>query len=208
MTEAARVRAFPGPGVLMRTKAYADEGLHGMNSTRNKIARGFVALCAVAVLASACSYQPIDIEKKNEDETTDYSKRQTIFGEGGLGNLFGSDNNRNDGSALGVNSFLWRASLETISFMPINTADAFGGIIITDWYSPPESPRERFKMNVYILGRTLRADGIKVAVFRQVRDTAGGWSDSAVPDGTAPSIEDSILTKARMLRHQTLSTNQ
>ncbi|MEQ8319599.1 MAG: DUF3576 domain-containing protein [Rhodospirillales bacterium] len=167
-----------------------------------------MAVLASGVLLSACTYNPGDprTETKDENEYTDYEKRKTVFGEGGL-NFFGSDSDTNNGGgALGVNSFLWRASLETISFMPINTADAFGGVIITDWYSPPESPEERFKLNVYILGRTLRADGVKVSVFRQLRDRSGGWADATVPNGTAPKVEDSILTKARMLRHQTLTS--
>ena len=83
----------------------------------------------------------------------------------------GDPNSRNSGgggnAGIGVNTFLWRASLDTVSFMPLSSADPFGGVIITDWYSPPEVPSERFKMTVYILDRQLRADGIKVSVFRQ-----------------------------------------
>jgi len=171
-----------------------------------KLGRPLMVLLTACILTAGCSYTPLDPRSSNdEDEYTDYSKRKTIFGDGGF-NLFGGNSNKNDGNSLGVNSFLWRASLETISFMPINTADAFGGVIITDWYSPPESPSERFKLNVYILGRTLRADGVKVSVFRQLRDRAGAWADATVPNGTAPKVEDSILTKARMLRHQTLTS--
>lgn len=167
---------------------------------------GMVVIAASVFLTACESYKAGDPKKltRDENENTDFSKRETIFGDGGF-SLFGSDSNTGGGASLGVNSFLWRASLETISFMPINTADAFGGVIITDWYSPPESPSERFKLNVYILGRTLRADGVKVSVFRQLRDRTGNWIDATVPDGTAPKVEDSILTKARMLRHQTLT---
>lgn len=169
-----------------------------------------LASLLVATLAiSGCEYTPFENVNEDDPADTNYETRKTVFGEGGIGNLLGNSNNRNDsGGALGVNSFLWRASLETISFMPINTADAFGGVIITDWFSPPESPGERFKLNVYILGRTLRADGVKVSVFRQLRDAQGNWVDSEVPDGTAPKVEDSILTKARILRHQTLVNEQ
>jgi len=169
-----------------------------------------LASLLVATLAlTGCAYTPFDNVNEDDPADTNYETRKTVFGEGGLGNLLGSSTNRNDsGGALGVNSFLWRASLETISFMPINTADAFGGVIITDWFSPPESPGERFKLNVYILGRTLRADGVKVSVFRQVRDAQGNWTDTEVPEGTSPKVEDSILTKARILRHQTLVNEQ
>lgn len=168
--------------------------------------RCLLSLAVVVGLLAGCEYTPTEFKKRDDDIDTDYSKRKTIFGEGGL-NFFGDDKKIPDGGALGVNSFLWRASLDTISFMPINSADAFGGVIITDWHSPAESPNERFKLNVYILGRTLRADGVRVSVFRQIKKADGTWQDSSVPDGTGPKIEDSILTKARILRHQTISQN-
>lgn len=100
---------------------------------------------------------------------------------------------------LGVNSYLWHASLDTLAFMPLASADPFGGVIITDWYSAPESPDERMKVTVYILDRRLRADGIRLAVFRQTR-AGGGWTDAPVNPDTATKLEDSILTRARELR--------
>jgi hypothetical protein len=99
-----------------------------------------------------------------------------------------------------VNRFAWRASLDTVSFMPLVSADPFGGVIITDWYSPPQSPEERFKVNVYILGRALRADGIRASVFRQQRDGVAGWLDAPVAANTATDMENAILTRARQMR--------
>ncbi len=89
--------------------------------------------------------------------------------------------------------------------MPVNTADAFGGVILTDWHTPPEAPSERFKLNVYILDRKLRADGVRVAVFRQIQDRTGNWKDAAVPDETGIKIEDAILMRARQLRNQSIT---
>lgn len=130
------------------------------------------------------------------------TQRQTIFGDGGL-NIFDTEKNR-DGtggaSPIGVNSFLWRASLDTISFMPLASADPFGGVLITDWYSAPETPGERMKLTVYILDRQLRADGIRVAAFKQRRDETGTWVDQPVEPAVATRIEDAILTRARQLR--------
>ena len=100
---------------------------------------------------------------------------------------------------IGVNVYLWRAALETIDFMPLVQADPFGGVIITDWYSPTGNPDERFKLTVYILDRVLRADGLKVSVFRQTRGE-DGWVDAQVEPATTTGIEDSILTRARELR--------
>jgi hypothetical protein len=123
-----------------------------------------------------------------------------LFGPGGL-NLFGGGQEAQPGATgVGVNSYLWRASLDTIAFMPLTSADPFGGVIITDWYSPPESPNERFKTNVYILAKALRADGIKVSVFRQVRDREGAWVEAAVANSVATDMENAILTRARQLR--------
>jgi hypothetical protein len=100
---------------------------------------------------------------------------------------------------LGVNSYLWHASLDTLSFMPLQSADPFGGVIITDWYSAPETPAERLKVTVYILDRRLRADGLKLTVFRQTQAN-GAWVDAAVNPDTATKLEDAILTRARELR--------
>ena len=128
----------------------------------------------------------------------------SIFGnEGGIDlfGMFGGDKKSGGGGGggIGVNSYLWRASLDTIAFMPLASADPFGGVIITDWYTPPETPAERFKMNVYILGRQLRADGVRVSVFRQSR-TGNGWTDVAVTKTTSVNLENEILNRARQLR--------
>lgn len=100
--------------------------------------------------------------------------------------------------SMGVNSYLWRASLETLNFMPLDQVDPFGGVIITDWYSNPEAPNERFKANVYILDTNLRADALKTAIFKQVR-SGSAWTDSSMDADTGRLIENAILTRAREL---------
>jgi hypothetical protein len=107
---------------------------------------------------------------------------------------------------LGVNSYLWHATLDTLSFMPLQSEDPFGGVIITDWFTSPQTPAERVKVTVYIMDRKLRADGLKVAVFRQNK-TADGWTDSQVSPETAAKLTDAILTRARELRLATRSPN-
>ena len=102
--------------------------------------------------------------------------------------------------AIGVNSYLWRASLDTLTFMPLASADPYGGVIITDWYANPEQPAERFKATVYILDTRLRADGLNVTIFKQTRDAAGAWVDAPVAPQTETDIENAILTRARQLR--------
>ncbi len=133
--------------------------------------------------------------------TADVKKEGTLFGQDGLNFLGGDDKkNQGGGTGIGVNSFLWRATLDTLSFMPLNSADPFGGVIITDWYSPAETPNERFKVTGYILDTALRSDAVKVSVFRQVRVGPEQWADAVVEPGTVTAMEDAILTRARQLR--------
>lgn len=99
-----------------------------------------------------------------------------------------------------VNRYLWAASLETLDFLPVFSADPIAGLIITEWYINPELPTERFKTNVYILDNVLRADALRVSVFRQERLETGEWVDSSVNPATAREIENAILTRARQLR--------
>jgi len=141
-------------------------------------------------------------EKSDGQVYQDGKKNQeTIFGDGGL---FGNDKGLNDGQGggggIGVNGYLWRASLDTLSFMPLSSADPFGGVIITDWYTPPESPGERFKVTVYILDRRLRADGLRVSAFKQNLDTTSNWIPVELTPKTVTNLENAILTRARELR--------
>jgi len=133
----------------------------------------------------------------------------SVFGgEGGL-TILGGDNEQEpqpgEGSGITVNAFLWRASVDTISFMPLSSADPFGGILLTDWYQPPETPGERFKVNVFILTRELRADGIRAAVFKQQKGEDGDWVDASVETQTVTDLENAILRRARELRIASLN---
>lgn len=102
-------------------------------------------------------------------------------------------------TSIGVNSYLWRASLETLSFMPLTQADSAGGVIVTDWYSNPSNPNERVKVSVSILDQDLRADALRVAASREVLQ-GGMWVAAPVQAATVQKLEDVILTKARDLR--------
>ena len=102
-------------------------------------------------------------------------------------------------TTIGVNSYLWRATLETLSFMPLTQADSAGGVIVTDWYANPSNPNERVKVSVSILDQDLRADALRVAASREVLQN-GTWVDAPVQAATVQKLEDIILTKARDLR--------
>ena len=168
------------------------------------LAPRFAALLALGLADVACTSK--DVEYNYPDAVGGGYRQQGVFGGDGLV-LFQTGRNNQDqgGGGIGVNSFLWRASLDAISFMPLASADPFGGVIITDWYPPPETPNERFKLNIIIIGRQLRADAVKVSVFRQRRDNAGAWTDVATESKTAVDLENAILTRARQIRVDTAS---
>ncbi len=171
---------------------------------------------AIAIGLVGCSSDP-KVEVPQGYETSQQGRIRNEYG-----TVFGGDETifqrgtgryaRKDGAdggaggGIGVNAYLWRGALETIAFLPLTQADPFGGVIITDWHSPPETPNERFKLNVYILDTVMRADALKVVVFRQTNGPTG-WQDAAVDPQTATKIEDNILTRARELRIAALNTS-
>ena len=107
-------------------------------------------------------------------------------------------------TTIGINSYLWRAALDTVSFMPLVQTDSNGGVIVTDWYANPNSPGERMKLTVTILDQDLRADALRVAASRQVNQS-GSWIDVPVQAATVQKLEDIILTKARDLRRNAIA---
>jgi len=170
-------------------------------------------LAGVALTSVGCGTSGEDQQPAYTNPRWDYMSKygrnqESVFGEGGLSlNLFGKGGQDPGagGTGIGVNSYLWRASLDTVSFMPLSSADPFGGVIITDWYSPPDQPQDRFKVNIFILDRQLRADGLRASVFRQKRQDDGRWADAAVEASTQTDLENTILTRARQMRLSTAS---
>jgi hypothetical protein len=175
------------------------------------LGRGTVATAFVGAMAlTACSNTPstpVDPSVLNGDQTVGPGYKQAgggLFGADGL--AFGINKNPHgnttgSGAGIGVNAYLWRGALDTLSFMPLASADPFGGVIITDWYQPPGDEGERYKATAYILGQDLRADGVRVSVFKQVSQN-GQWVDAEVAPGTNEEIEDKVLARARQLRVQ------
>mgnify|MGYP002712365222 CR=1 FL=1 len=185
---------------------------HGLTHAKHIAAA--LLLGATLLVLSACSpstsnYPGQPTGQSGPNNPTGEQKRESVFGEDGLKLFGGGSDTEQGGAGIGVNSFLWRASLDTISFMPLASADPFGGVIITDWYQDPKAQGERFKVTVYILDRRLRADGVKVAVFRQNKPAGGNeWVDTPVNAATGIQIENAILVRARQLRINTIEAQE
>ena len=186
-----------------------------MPVVRNSTLATVICAGLLALGLSACGGGNNVAEDDRRHGTTGDAKRQINQGLGGRnredgslfgpGGLFGSkpkDPNAGAGTGVAVNAYLWRASLDTIIFIPLVSADPFGGVIITDWYTPAETPNERMKVQVTILDRELRADGVRVSVFKQTTGGRNGasWVDAQVDPRTNIDIENAILTRARQLR--------
>jgi len=182
---------------------------------RRPLARAFLMGGLGLGLLAGCESLGDNFRVPGQDEYNTGSRRDYVRGRlaGGDGIvIFGTDPSARRGGAndaggggIGVNAFLWRATLDTLSFMPLaGPPDPFGGVVVTDWYQPPGIGNERFRVTAYILGRTLRSDGVRVVVFRQ-EQRGGTWVDAPVSTRTASELEDQVLNRARELRAQSLS---
>ena len=158
-------------------------------------------LLAVCFVTAACSSVETDPSYKDKYHEDRYEYGSLLSDEGGI-KLFGTDENakKAKNTGLGVNGYLWRASLDTLAFLPIASADPFGGVITTDWHSTEVNKNERIRLNVLILDRDLRADGVKVTIFRQTREEGKDWENAPVAPATASSLEETILSRARQMR--------
>jgi len=167
---------------------------------------GIALICSMLVFLSACG----SVKSEQSYPKNEYDKQREKYGsildskDDDSGFVLWDSKDRggkNQGGTLGVNGYLWRATLDTLSFMPLASADSNGGLIITDWYAAPSTPGERVKLNVLIKDKTLRADGVKVTVFRQVKER-GEWIDATSNPSTARQLEDAIIARARELKQQ------
>ena len=165
------------------------------------IAAGLALTACGADMSSNTVFPTTQRKTRGGGDAYDTNADKGVFD--GSFNLFGGGSEDKEGggagSGIAVNSFLWRAALDTVSFMPLSSADPFGGVILTDWYSPPETPSERFKLNIFILDRQLRADGLRVAIFKET-EKDGVWRTATTETKTTINIENRILERARELR--------
>jgi hypothetical protein len=166
-------------------------------------------LLLIAPLLGACSSRSGPPAEGNYTGPPGPYPKETLLGEGGLSFTPGVSKNKGQdaaGGGLGVNAYLWRGALDTLSFMPLASADPFGGVIITDWYTSPAASGERFKATAYIIGRELRSDAVRLSIFRQVLQN-GQWVDAPVSPVTVGDIENKVLARARELREQSQASS-
>lgn len=162
-----------------------------------------LALLGVSLLAAGCA-SPYEEEVSMGRSESELAAQGNTAPEGQRRN-YSLAGQQASGNTIQVNGFLWRAALDTVSFMPINTADPYGGAILTDWHSPEGADDERFKLNILVQGEEIRSDGVRVTVFKQKRSPDGQWRDEPADTNTALDFENLILVRARELRQSFLA---
>lgn len=155
----------------------------------------YLSAACVAVLLTACSSDP-----EKPVATTIEAPPAATKAADSSGGWFGGGAPVKKG--VGVNEHLWRASLDALSFMPMEQTDPFGGTIKTGWYTAASAPNERLRVAVFILDSRLRADALRLSVFKEVKGSSGNWAEATVDPETITKLENLILNKARALKIQ------
>lgn len=157
-----------------------------------------ISICVLTLL-SACAGAELQAEYPKSREELEEEKMGKLTGEDGLV-LFGGKKKSSATEGINVNSYLWRATLDTVYFMPLISADPFGGTILTDWYRKTPNSKERYKLNIFVIGGELRSDAVRVAAFKQVLAKNGSWMDVDSSPEIAQEIENKILLRAREIK--------
>lgn len=162
------------------------------------------ALWLVACSSSSETAQPT-VEAPPPPAATQTAANESggsVFDWFGASSTSGASTVEDRKGGVAVNAYLWRASLDALSFMPMDQTDPFGGTIKTGWYVPPATPNERLRVAIYILDSRLRADALRVSVFKEAKNPTGSWVDATVDPETVTKLENLILNKARALKIQ------
>jgi Domain of unknown function (DUF3576) len=161
-----------------------------------------IGVCCSALMGCAGS-RPVAADEYASSASNDTGPdiSSGFLGSGGLSGRPNAANSRGTGQPTGVNMFAWRGVLDTLSFMPLRSADPFGGVVETDWYQPPSHPNERFRVDAYVHPNSLQSNSIRLAVHREVRQ-AGVWVDEPASETTRRQLEDKSLARALALSQQ------
>ena len=163
----------------------------------------YFSIACAALMLAACSSDPEQAGPTAQAPPPPPAPTQTAASETPGGSVFdwvGGSGSSDTRKGVAVNAYLWRASLDALSFMPMEQTDPFGGTIKTGWYVAPASSNERLRVAVYILDSRLRADALRVSVFKEAKKPTGEWVDATVDPETVTKLENLILNKARSLK--------
>lgn len=173
--------------------------------------RSWVAFAAsLSLMLAACAASPSveqpgaqpgapDAQTAASKEPEDIDTEATIWTVLGLAK---KESVKEPGPKTGrsVSPILWQAALDTLDFVKFASEDPLTGSIVTDWYSPPDKPNDRYRVNVFILSRALHSDSLAVTVDRQERSSNGQWAETTIAKQVETDLENAILSRARQLK--------
>jgi len=166
----------------------------------NKINFSLLVLLVFLLILTNCSKKEGASDEKVLIETNPDKKAREFVDKGG--GIFGDIGKRSGSTTFefASSNVLWRATLKSLDFLPLLNADYSGGIIIYDWYSQTNNPKEQIKISVQFLNNELRSDSIKIIAHKKICETAVSCSNSTLDQNFANSIKESIITSARTLK--------
>jgi len=154
---------------------------------------------SILVILSGCSQKLDPVTGKSEvfepnayERATKYARENPVF--------FGDKEKKDNNFEFSTSNVLWRSTLKSLEFLPLMNADYSGGIIIYDWYSENDNPKEQVKISVQFLSNELRSDSIKITAHKKICDKTGLCSNSVLDQNFANSIKANILNSARALK--------
>ena len=183
-----------------------------MHLTHYRLLSALIASLSLAVAAcgSGSSGDPPDTAGAQQASTAEPSEIDT---ESSIWTILGmakKESQRNPGPQTGstVSPILWQAALDTLNFVKFVSEDPLAGSLVTDWYSPPGKPNERYKVNLFILARKLHSDSLAVTVTREARLGDGNWLETTVARNVETDLENAILERAGQLKREWMATLQ
>jgi hypothetical protein len=166
-----------------------------------------LALAACAATPSSDSPNATNGQQASTSDPGEIDTEATIWTVLGIAK---KESQRQIGPQTGttVSPILWQAALDTLNFVTFASEDPLAGSLVTDWYSPSGKPNERYKVNVFILARSLRSDAIAVTVTREARLGDGNWLETTIARHVETDLETAILNRARQLKREWMATMQ
>ncbi len=163
--------------------------------------KNFRFIAVLAICSSLCACSKLNV--KNDYPKTRQQKEEDRIGKlTGNGLTFGKGNSESSSvsNQMNINTYLWRASIDQVNFMPLNSTDSLSGTIVTDWYSINDNSKERYKVNIYIFGKELASNALKVSVYKRIIRDNGSWSNQYQDLNLAEKIKTKIIERARELK--------
>ena len=157
-------------------------------------------LLPILIFFNSCGiYKPTDAREFPPEPEKRVAKN---IEEGRGFKLFDNQNKGGGTFDFATSNELWRASLDTLDFMPLISADYGGGILITDWYNENNNYRDYIKISIRFLTNEIRSDSLKIKVYTKNCESSGECTISLDNPEIRQKLVSTILTKASKYKQE------